>query len=108
MKTQRIAAAAYVPPCQPIAPSTGTRIMWRSGRPSPTQMSRHRSDHLAREGDRVLLIDRAHVSKRPISDPILWPHGAEIIGPIWGLLNRGVRVPAGRPRHLISDGPVRS
>jgi len=42
---------------------------------------------LAREGFRVLLVDRATFPSDTISTHILWPHGAEILAR-WGLLER--------------------
>jgi 2-polyprenyl-6-methoxyphenol hydroxylase-like FAD-dependent oxidoreductase len=48
---------------------------------SPTAML------LAREGFKVLLVDRATFPSDTLSTHILWPHGAEILAQ-WGLLHR--------------------
>ena len=48
---------------------------------SPTAML------LARQGFKVLLVDRATFPSDTISTHILWPHGAEILAR-WGLLGR--------------------
>ena len=47
---------------------------------SPTAML------LARQGFKVLLVDRATFPSDTISTHILWPHGAEILAR-WGLLH---------------------
>ena len=47
---------------------------------SPTAML------LARQGFKVLLVDRATFPSDTISTHILWPHGAEILAR-WGLLS---------------------
>ena len=67
---------------------------------SPTAML------LARQGFRVLLVDRATFPSDTISTHILWPHGAEILAR-WGLL--GTLAATGAPpicRHMTFDvGP---
>ena len=42
---------------------------------------------LARQGLKVLLVDRATFPSDTVSTHILWPHGAEVLGR-WGLLDR--------------------
>ena len=64
---------------------------------SPTAML------LARQGFRVLLVDRARFPSDTISTHILWPHGAEILAR-WGLLD--VLAATGAPpicRHMTFD-----
>jgi 2-polyprenyl-6-methoxyphenol hydroxylase-like FAD-dependent oxidoreductase len=67
---------------------------------SPTAML------LARQGFKVLLVDRATFPSDTISTHILWPHGAEILAR-WGLL--GTLAATGAPpicRHMTFDvGP---
>ena len=67
---------------------------------SPTAML------LARQGFKVLLVDRATFPSDTISTHILWPHGTEILAR-WGLL--GTLVATGAPpicRHMTFDvGP---
>jgi 2-polyprenyl-6-methoxyphenol hydroxylase-like FAD-dependent oxidoreductase len=67
---------------------------------SPTAML------LARQGFKVLLVDRATFPSDTISTHILWPHGAEILAQ-WGLL--GTLAATGAPpicRHMTFDvGP---
>src|SRR6187401_3571719 len=67
---------------------------------SPTAML------LARQGFKVLLVDRATFPSDTISTHILWPHGAEILAR-WGLL--GSLAATGAPpicRHMTFDvGP---
>ncbi len=67
---------------------------------SPTAML------LARQGFKVLLLDRATFPSDTISTHILWPHGAEILAR-WGLL--GTLAATGAPpicRHMTFDvGP---
>jgi 2-polyprenyl-6-methoxyphenol hydroxylase-like FAD-dependent oxidoreductase len=61
---------------------------------------------VARQGFRVLLVDRATFPSDTISTHILWPHGAEILAR-WGLLGR--LAATGAPpicRHMTFDvGP---
>ena len=61
---------------------------------------------LARQGFKVLLVDRATFPSDTISTHILWPHGAEILAR-WGLL--GTLAATGAPpicRHMTFDvGP---
>jgi 2-polyprenyl-6-methoxyphenol hydroxylase-like FAD-dependent oxidoreductase len=67
---------------------------------SPTAML------LARQGFKVLLVDRATFPSDTISTHILWPHGAEILAR-WGLLPRlaETRLPAICQRMTFDVGP---
>ena len=70
---------------------------------SPTAML------LARQGFKVLLVDRATFPSDTISTHILWPHGAEILAR-WGLLSHAGsdRCAADLPAHDVRCRPVRS
>jgi 2-polyprenyl-6-methoxyphenol hydroxylase-like FAD-dependent oxidoreductase len=61
---------------------------------------------LARQGRRVLLVDRATFPSDTISTHILWPHGAEIMDR-WGLLDRlaATGCPPVARRMLFEVGP---
>jgi hypothetical protein len=63
---------------------------------------------LARQGFKVLLVDRATFPSDTISTHILWPHGAEILGAVGSPRRaRGDRGTADLPAHDVRCRPVR-
>lgn len=65
---------------------------------SPTAML------LARQGYRVLLVDRAAFPSEVISTHFLWPHGASYLNR-WGLLDQVLAVtPSHTTVHLVNEG----